>query len=126
MHYTIHCLPMKCISTLNYTQPLSATNKPCFYKGTFDAKAGVDTFVDMAGWHKGCVWVNGFNLGRYWNIGPQRTLYLPGELLKDKNNVIEILELHSPKADFSVNCLDEPLLCEKIDNDILSSEFRLL
>lgn len=126
MRYTIHCLPMKCISALHYTQAPSVTNKPCFYKGTFDACEDIDTFVDMAGWHKGCVWVNGFNLGRYWNIGPQRTLYLPGELLKDKDNVIEILELHSPKADFSVNCLDEPLLCEKIDNDMLSSEFRLL
>ncbi len=53
-----------------------------------------DTFLDMNGWQKGYVWVNGHLLGRYWHIGPQERLYCPGEFLKQGNNVIEILDLH--------------------------------
>ena len=45
----------------------------------------------MKGFTKGYVFVNGFNLGRYWDIGPQKALYLPGALLKDKNEIV-ILE----------------------------------
>ena len=42
-----------------------------------------DTFIDMSNWGKGVVFINGFNLGRYWSSsGPQLTLYLPAPLLK--------------------------------------------
>ena len=126
MRYTIDCLPLKTLADLDYKDGAKTTDNPCFYKGLFDAEAGVDTFVDMAGWHKGNVWVNGFNLGRYWEIGPQRTLYVPGELLKDKDNIIEIFEIHSPKEDMSVSCIDHSLLCEEIDNSLISTEFCLL
>ena len=126
MRFTINCLPLKDISALKYEKGIVKTDKPCFYKGTFDAKAGVDTFVDMGNWRKGCVFVNGFNLGRFWDVGPQRTLYLPGELLKDKDNVIEVFELHSPKGEYEVSCLDHSLLCEEVNNDLLSTDFQLL
>ena len=53
-----------------------------------------DTFLDMSGWHKGYVWVNGHLLGRYWNIGPQLRLYCPAEFLRKGNNAIEVLDLH--------------------------------
>ena len=43
---------------------------------------------------RGQVWINGFAAGRYWNIGPQETLYIPGDLLQEENR-IDILELHS-------------------------------
>lgn len=42
----------------------------------------------MKGFTRGYVFVNGFNLGRYWNIGPQKALYLPGALLKEENEII--------------------------------------
>jgi len=71
----------------------SAVDSPVFYRGRFCARPGIDTFADMSRWNKGCVWVNGFNLGRYWNAGPQQALYLPGELLKEENEIV-ILELH--------------------------------
>ncbi len=52
-----------------------------------------DTFLDMSGWGKGLVWVNGFNLGWYWPLlGPQMTTYIPGPLLKDGDNEIVLLE----------------------------------
>ena len=66
------------------------TNKgPALYKGTFDIeKEPKDTFISMKGWMKGVCFVNGHNLGRYWHIGPQETLYIPAPfLLKGRNDV---------------------------------------
>ncbi|MEU0448498.1 glycoside hydrolase family 35 protein [Streptomyces tendae] len=52
-----------------------------------------DTFVALPGFGKGFLWVNGFLLGRYWEIGPQTTLYLPGPLLRPGDNTLTVLEL---------------------------------
>ncbi|MFJ3039016.1 glycoside hydrolase family 35 protein [Streptomyces tendae] len=52
-----------------------------------------DTFVALPGFGKGFLWVNGFLLGRYWEIGPQTTLYLPGPLLHAGDNILTVLEL---------------------------------
>ena len=92
-------LPMEDISKVEYKKAgdfAFKENDPIFYKGTFDAKAGVDTYLDMRSWERGFVVINGFNLGRFWSVGPQYTLFVPGGLLKDKDNVIEIFEV-SPK-----------------------------
>ena len=45
------------------------------------------------------VWVNGFNLGRYWNLGPGNTLYVPAPVLRSGRNEIVVLELHRLRAD---------------------------
>ncbi len=68
---------------------------PKLYRGSFSAKAGVDTYLeyDVPGMTKGQVWINGFPLGRYWTIGPQAALYVPGDILKEENR-IEVLELY--------------------------------
>jgi beta-galactosidase len=65
---------------------------PWLYRGTFTLDSIGDSFLDLRGWGKGIVFVNGHNLGRYWNIGPQRTLYLPGPWLKAGQNDIAIFE----------------------------------
>ena len=52
-----------------------------------------DTFIDMSKWKKGTVYVNGRNIGRYWNIGPQLSLYCPAPFLKKGANQIDIVEL---------------------------------
>jgi hypothetical protein len=65
-----------------------------FFKGTFDLANAVDTFLDLSGYQKGLVWVNGHNLGRYWNIGPQSRLYCPAGFLKRGANDIVVLDLH--------------------------------
>lgn len=74
----------------------AGTQEPRFFRGTFRAEPGVDTFVNfrVKGLRKGCIWINGFNLGRYWAIGPQDTLYVPGELLKEENT-IDVFDLYS-------------------------------
>jgi beta-galactosidase len=72
---------------------------PCIATGAFDTPApGADHFLHTGGWGKGVVWVNGFNLGRYWSRGPQRTLYLPAPILRETGNTITVLELHALRA----------------------------
>ena len=70
--------------------------EPTFFRATFDLKEIGDTFLDLRTWSKGVVWVNGHNLGRYWSIGPQQTLYLPGPWLKSRGNEIVVLDLMGP------------------------------
>jgi beta-galactosidase len=70
------------------------TNEPTFWRGYLDIDTVADTFLDMSKWVKGVIWVNGFNLGRYWNAGPQVTNYVPWPLLKKGRNEIILLELH--------------------------------
>ncbi|MBT0668481.1 beta-galactosidase [Novosphingobium profundi] len=71
-----------------------ACEGPCFYKASFEVERAGDTFLDTAGLSKGVVFVNGHNLGRYWNVGPQRTLYLPGAFLKPGRNEILVFDLY--------------------------------
>ena len=84
-------------------------NRPTVLEGTFKAEPGTDTFFNPEGWEKGFVEINGFNLGRYWSVGPQGTLYVPGELLKEENT-IRIVELHSVPSDRTVRFDDKPSL----------------
>lgn len=105
-------ITLKDISKLDYN-PITdeiADDLPVFLKGTFDAKAGVDTFVKTTGFTRGYIWVNGFNLGRYWEIGPQMTLYVPGALLKEKGNVIEILDVNPKNNPRKIDFIDRHLL----------------
>lgn len=67
-----------------------------------------DTFIDLRGWSKGLVFVNGFNLGRYCHLGPPRTLYLPAPLLKKGQN--EILVFEHFKPNYELSFLDYPIL----------------
>ncbi|MDR1427988.1 MAG: beta-galactosidase [Bifidobacteriaceae bacterium] len=68
---------------------------PLFASGRFDAPVGADLYLDTTGWGHGLVWLNGFFLGRYWNAGPTRTLYVPGPLVRAVDNDIRLLELAS-------------------------------
>ena len=87
--WDIYTLPMDNLEKLAYD---GKKEVPCFMRGTFDAPAKGECFVHMKGFTKGFVTVNGFNLGRYWNIGPQKALYLPSTLLKEKGNEIIVFE----------------------------------
>ena len=65
---------------------------PTFFKFKFNITEPGDTFLDFKGWGKGCAFVNGFNIGRFWNVGPQKKLYIPAPLLKTGENEIIIFE----------------------------------
>lgn len=70
--------------------------EPGFWRASLKVTEPHDTFLDMRNWSKGFVWVNGHNLGRFWNIGPQQTMYVPGPWLKQGENEILILDLFGP------------------------------
>jgi hypothetical protein len=65
-----------------------------FFRGTLNLDVTADTFIDMTNFVKGFVWVNGHNLGRYWEIGPQTRLYCPASWLKKGENEIIVFDLH--------------------------------
>ena len=69
-----------------------------FFKGVFSLAAPADTFIDMSAYKKGVVWVNGHNLGRYWDIGPQKRLYCPAPWLKAGTNQVVVFDLHQTDA----------------------------
>ncbi len=81
---------------LRYTA--AAPNGPAWYRGTFTLDKLGDTHLDLASWGRGMVWVNGHNLGRYWNLGPQQTMYLPGCWLRQGVNEVVVLDLESPNS----------------------------
>lgn len=82
---------------------------PAFYEFTFEVDEPADTFLDFEGFGKGCAFINGFNLGRYWEIGPQKRLYLPAPLLKKGSNTIIMFETEGKAAD-SILLAGEPKL----------------
>lgn len=84
---------------------------PAFYRGTFRVEEPSDTFLDMRGWRKGIVWVNGKCLGRHWDAGPQRSLYLPGAWLVKGENDVVVFEVES-HAHRTVRGLAGPLLVD--------------
>ncbi|KFO20163.1 beta-galactosidase-1-like protein [Fukomys damarensis] len=92
----------------------TASSGPTFYSTTFPILGSVgDTFLYLPGWTKGQVWINGFNLGRYWTKqGPQQTLYVPRPLLFPKGaiNKITLLELENVPTQLQIQFLDKPIL----------------
>ncbi|MGO8818922.1 MAG: glycoside hydrolase family 35 protein [Terriglobia bacterium] len=89
--WKIYRLPLADLSTLAFTPERKPA--PAFHRGTFNLETIGDTFLDLRGWGKGYVWVNGHNLGRYWRIGPQQSLFLPAPWLKKEKNEVVVLDL---------------------------------
>lgn len=79
---------------VNETGAASGERPGVFFRGFFDLMETGDTFLDLSGWRKGVVWVNGRNLGRYWDIGPQKRLFCPGPFLRKGRNTIVVFDLH--------------------------------
>jgi len=89
--WEMYKFPFDTVASLNFkSTPIAAA--PALHRGTFTLSQTGDAFLDMRGWGKGLVFVNGHNLGRYWYIGPQQTLYLPGVWLKQGVNEIVVFE----------------------------------
>jgi beta-galactosidase len=89
--WQIYSLPMANPEKLNFHA--ADCTGPCFYRGTLQVDRPGDTFLDTSSIVKGFVWVNGHALGRAWNIGPQKTLYLPGPWLHPGANKIIVFDL---------------------------------
>ncbi len=110
--WEVYPLPLNDLGGLTLTPAFSEDRRgsgPHFYRGTFDVEELADTFLALPGWTKGVAWMNGFNLGRYWQRGPQQTLYVPAPLLKRGANEIIIFELHETEQ-LVVELRDKPTL----------------
>ena len=67
--------------------------RPTAWRASFEAQRPENHFLDTTAWGKGIAWVNGFCLGRYWRRGPQRTLFVPGPVVRSTSNELVVLEL---------------------------------
>ena len=91
--WTMYPLPLDNLDALKYQPLTGGVDKPAFLTGSFIVQECADTFIRLDGFTKGVVFVNGFNIGRYWNpAGPQKTLYIPAPLLKQGKNRITVFE----------------------------------
>lgn len=103
-------LPMDKVPALGKMKAGYTAKRPVAYLGEFTLNETGDTFLDMGDWGKGLVFVNGHNLGRYWQVGPQQTLYLPGVWLKKGKNEIVIFEQQNPSKQSKVEAIKTPIL----------------
>ncbi|XP_075403206.1 beta-galactosidase [Tenrec ecaudatus] len=110
----------------NAAPPRSADfTSPAFYVGNFSIPSGIpdlpqDTFIQFSGWTKGQVWINGFNLGRYWPArGPQKTLFVPKHILTvSAPNTITVLELERAPCS---GARHEQCTVELVDQPVIST-----
>jgi beta-galactosidase len=101
-----YSLPMLSSGTLQWRPPCQG---PCFYHATFTVDHPADTFLDTSQLGKGMVWINGRPLGRFWNVGPQKALYLPAPFLKPGRNEVVLFDLNGEQGR-TLQGLDHPIL----------------
>jgi beta-galactosidase GanA len=109
MNWEVYNLPLDAKFIYNIRSSGRTLSKPgVIFKGNFAIGIKGDTFIDVSNYTKGIVWVNGHNLGRYWNIGPQQRLFCPASWLRAGVNEILILDLHqtAPKPVFGFKTLE--------------------
>jgi beta-galactosidase len=105
--WDIYPLPMQAPEKYAYSE--KPCTGACFYRATFQVDKPADTFLDTSAFAKGEVWLNGHALGRVWNIGPQKTLYVPAPWLKSGENEVVVFDLDGA-PNRSLQGLDHPVL----------------
>lgn len=116
--WQIYNLPLDeaMLAKLKYTR--TGKSVPAFWRMKINIAQPADTFLDVQSWGKGVAWINGHSLGRYWNIGPTQTMYVPGPWLKAGENQLVILDLVGPDNP-TVRGLDKPILNQlRLSRDI--------
>jgi beta-galactosidase len=109
MNWQVYKLPMDRKFIYDLRSSGRAKTRPGqFFKGNFSLAVTGDTYFDLSGYSKGLVWVNGHNLGRYWDLGPQKRLFCPASFLKLGMNEIIIFDMHNtdPKPVAAVKTLE--------------------
>jgi beta-galactosidase len=94
--WQVYPLPMSSPETI-HGWTTQAVDGPAFHRGRFTVASPADTFLDTSAFGKGFAWVNGRNLGRIWDIGPQRSLYLPGPWMRQGDNTVVVFDLQTPR-----------------------------
>ena len=108
--WAMYKLPFDQVPDLARYPPKNQPGHPTLYTATFEVPLPADTFLDMRGWGKGIVFVNGHHLGRYWQAGPQQTLYLPGCWLRKGQNKLVVLEQQNDGRHTALKTTDKPIL----------------
>ena len=108
-NWDVYTLPMDNLDKVSYSDS-EPQEDSCFYKGFFNIDKVADTFLYLDSFTKGFVVINGFNLGRYWEIGPQRSLYVPASVLKEGENEIVVFESDKLKGEPTVEFKNFPTL----------------
>ncbi|MBQ8685546.1 MAG: beta-galactosidase [Clostridia bacterium] len=109
--WTAYHLPMDNLDKLSFEKGVVETAGETFYRFQFDVNgAPCDTFLRTDNFTKGFVTLNGFNLGRYWAIGPQKTLYVPASILKEGKNELIVFESDGLKGEPIIEFVDKPEL----------------
>ena len=93
MDWTSYGFPMAGSWVSSLRPSASAGGQLTFFRGEFSLDVAADTFLDLSKYKKGVVWVNGHNLGRFWEIGPQKRLYCPAPYLKKGVNTVTVFDL---------------------------------
>jgi beta-galactosidase len=104
-----------------HAPPVRPPYPPAFFRGHFTLTTTGDTFLDTRNLGKGVVFINGHNLGRFWSVGPQQTLYVPGPWLHKGSNEIVVFDL-LPQAHESVEGLDHPILDGPVSDKTTSNQ----
>lgn len=104
--FTQHTFPLDNVDFIDFEKDYYE-NTPAFYKFELHVNEACDTYLDTCEFTKGVVFVNGFNIGRFWSIGPQSKLYIPGPLLNKGNNEIIIFESEGHASE-TIKLTDEP------------------
>ncbi|MGN8068807.1 beta-galactosidase [Mucilaginibacter sp. 22184] len=107
--WKMYGLPFNNLNGIKYKPVTYRGSAPVIKKSSFTLNKLADTYLDMRKWGKGIVWVNGHNLGKYWSIGPQQTLYLPAEWLKKGQNEVVVLEMLKPEQNL-LQTAEKPIL----------------
>lgn len=95
LNWKVYNLPMDSKFIYHLRSSGKVLNKPgMFFRGIISFAYTADTYLDMSSYRKGIVWVNGHNLGRYWDIGPQKRLYCPASFFKPGMNEVIIFDLY--------------------------------
>lgn len=97
MSWQIYLWPLQDSKIAALPPSTNSPRKGIIFKGHFQLSETADTYLDLSHYQKGYVWVNGHNLGRYWNIGPQNHLYCPAPFLKKGQNEVDVLDLLQEK-----------------------------
>lgn len=109
-HWEQYPLPLDNVEKVDFSGAY-LPGTPAFHRFSFHVDETADTFLDFGGWGKGCAFVNGFHIGRFWEIGPQKRLYIPGPLLRQGENEIILFETEG-KAPGTIVLKDTPDLGE--------------
>ena len=106
--WQMYKFPFTHLPALKYSG-ITDQSEPALFKGTFNLTKTGDTYLDLSGFGKGFIFLNGHNLGKYWYVGPQQTLYVPASWLKKGVNEIVIFD-ELKGGHTNIKALNKPIL----------------